>query len=151
MIHMTFQHTLVYGLLTLALVALWLPAKETKYVPVRLWQILCLAALGCGVLFGNVRLLGLPLITIFGISCYCTGSEQYTKFVRIIAGTIMLLLSVALSQHIVPGFHNPKIIDNIIISEGGIPYSRYLNFDKTLVGLFVLGFTVKNLLSKPQA
>lgn len=149
---MSLHDALTYGLLTLALIALWLPIKETSTTSVRPWQALCLAALGCGVLFGQVQLLGLLPIAILGISCYCTGSAQYSKSVRIIAGTIMLLLSIALSLHLVPGFSNPKVIDKVILSKGAIPYSKYLNFDKTLVGLFVLGFTFNKLLARrPQA
>ena len=151
MVSMTFHHTLTYGLLSLSLIALWLPAKETKRFPVRLWHIFCVAALGCGLLFGDVQLSGLLSIAILGVSCYCTASEQFTKPVRIIAGTIMFVLSVGLSLHVVPGFSNPKVVVNVIVSEGGIPYSKHLNFDKTLVGLFLLGFTCKSLLSKPQA
>ncbi|MCI5223123.1 MAG: CPBP family intramembrane metalloprotease [Candidatus Electrothrix sp. AR4] len=142
---------MTYGFLSLSLIALWLPAKETKRFSIRLWHIFCIAALGCGLLFGNVQLSGLFAIAILGISCYCAASELYTKSVRIIAGTVMLVLSVGLSLHVVPGFSNPKVVANIILSKGGIPYSKYLNFDKIFVGLFVLGFTCKNLLSTPQA
>ncbi len=151
MVGMTFHHTLTYGLLSLSLIALWLPAKKIKRFPVRLWHIFCVAALGCGLLFGDVQLPGLLSIAILGASCYCAASEQYTKSVRVIAGTIMFVLSVGLSLHVAPGFSNPKVVANVILSEGGIPYSKHLNFDKTIVGLFLLGFTCKNLLSKPQA
>ena len=151
MVDITFHHTLTYGFLSLSLIALWLPAKETERFPIRLWHIFCVAALGCGLLFGNVRLPGLLAIVVFGISCYCTASEHYTKLVRIIAGTIMLVLALGLSLHVVPGFSNPKVIANLILSEGGIPYSKYLNFDKIMMGLFLLGLTCKNLLSTPQA
>ena len=148
---LTWQHLLTYGLLTFALAVLWLPAKEIKAIPLRLWQLLCLAALACGLLFGYIQPIGLLPITVLALSCYCTGFARYPKSVRIIAGTVMLLLSVALSQHLVPGFANPKIIDSMILSKGGSPYSRYLNFDKILVGLFILGFTFNNLLATPQA
>ncbi|MCI5157699.1 MAG: hypothetical protein D3906_04525, partial [Candidatus Electrothrix sp. AUS1_2] len=152
MIQITLHNALTYGLLTLALIALWLPIKEIKNTPVRLWQALCLAALGSGLLFGHVQFPGLVPTAILAISCYCTGSEQYSKPVRIIAGTIMLLLSIALSLHLVPGFSNPKVIDKVILSKGAVPYSKYLNFDKALIGLFVLGFTFNNLLAKrPRA
>ncbi len=106
--HITWQHILTYGLLTLALAVLWLPAKEIQAIPLRLWQLLCLAALACGLLFGYVQPIGLFPVTFFAAVCYCTGSARYSKPVRIIAGTIMLLFSVVLSQHLVPGFANPK-------------------------------------------
>ncbi len=35
---------------------------------------------------------------------------------------------------------NPKIIDSLVISEDVIPYTKYLNFDKALIGLFILAF-----------
>ena len=148
---MTFHHTLTFGLLSLSLIALWLPAKETKRYPVRLWHIFCVAALGCGLLQGDVQLSGFLSIAILGVSCYCTASERYAKYVRIIAGMIMFVLSVGLSLHVVPGFSNPKVVVNAFLSEGGVPYSKHLNFDKTLVGLFLLGFTCKNLLLTAQA
>ena len=151
MVHMTFQHTLTYGLLSLALIALWFPPKTPKPIPVRLWHILSVVALGCGMVFGNVQLPGLFAIVILRITCYCTTVEHYATSVRIIAGTIMFALSLCLLLHVVPGFLNPKIVTDVIVSKGGIPYSQHLNFDKTFVGLFILGFTCRNLLSKPQA
>lgn len=151
MVHMTVQHTLTYGFLSLALIALWFPTNDMKRFPVRLWHIFCLAALGCGVVFGNVYLLGMLSIIILGLSCYWTASEQATLSVRFVAGTVMLVLAVALSLHLIPGFSNPQVVTNVIISEGAIPYSKYLNFDKTIVGLFVVGFTCKHRLSKPNA
>ncbi|MCP4158777.1 MAG: CPBP family intramembrane metalloprotease [Deltaproteobacteria bacterium] len=143
---MTLQNSFVYGLLTLALISLWLP-KKTDLFSIRIWYIFCAAAIGGGLLFGYLQLSGVVSIFILGISCYLAGSEQQIKPVRIIAGCLMFVLSVGLTMHIIPGFSNPKVIEGVVISEGGIPYSKYLNFDKTVVGLFIIGLTFNNLLS----
>ncbi len=150
MVNMTLQNSLVYGLLTLALIGLWLPKRFESFFLIHIWYILCAAAIGGGLLFGSLQPLGVLPIIILGISCYLTSSEKQTKPVRIIAGCVMLALSVGLSLHKIPGFSNPKVLVNVIVSKGGIPYSKYLNFDKTIVGLFIIGLTFKNLLSPPR-
>ena len=38
------------------------------------------------------------------------------------------------------GFHNYKFIDSLKITSDAVPYSLYFNFDKTLAGIFILGF-----------
>jgi hypothetical protein len=43
------------------------------------------------------------------------------------------------------------VVADAILSQNGTPYSKYLNFDKAVVGLFVLGFTFQNVLSTLQA
>jgi membrane protease YdiL (CAAX protease family) len=42
--------------------------------------------------------------------------------------------------HQLPGFNNPRVISNAMFSPDAIPFRLHLNFDKTLVGLFILGF-----------
>ena len=61
---------------------------------------------------------------------------------------LAIILSVLLAAHIIPGFNNWKILDNVSLSEISQPYSMYLNMDKTFVGLIILGLgfpLVKNL------
>ncbi len=118
---------------------------------VRLWHILCSAAIGFGLLFGFVHVPGLFPITLLAIVCYIFSREQQPLIVRVIAGIGILILSAGLFVHVIPGFSNPKVIAGVALSQGGTPYTRYLNFDKTLVGLFILGFTFTNLLTTPRA
>ena len=51
----------------------------------------------------------------------------------------MLSLCAALLLHAVPGFDNPRVLDAVLVSPDAVPYTKYLNFDKGVVGLFVLG------------
>jgi membrane protease YdiL (CAAX protease family) len=42
--------------------------------------------------------------------------------------------------HQLPGFNNPRVISNAMFSPDAIPFRLHLNFDKTMVGIFLLGF-----------
>ena len=48
-------------------------------------------------------------------------------------------LSLLLGLHLLPGFSNPAIIRDVLMSPGAQPYSQYVNFDKTLGGVLLLG------------
>jgi membrane protease YdiL (CAAX protease family) len=148
---MTNPVIITYGLLTLSLIALWVPIKANLFRTIHLWQVLCVGAIGCGLLFGFVHIIGVLPIIGLAIACYIVVQEQLSPIIRIVAGIGVFILSVGLSVHIMPGFSNPKVIVDVVFSKGGIPFSKHLNFDKTVVGLFLLGFTFKNLLSTPRA
>jgi membrane protease YdiL (CAAX protease family) len=51
----------------------------------------------------------------------------------------IIVLGVLLGMHALPGFHNWLVLDKVVLSSGAEPYTLYLNFDKTLVGIFILG------------
>jgi membrane protease YdiL (CAAX protease family) len=87
-----------------------------------------------------IRFTGLIVIILFGAACYAVSREQYHHILRIAAGVFVILLSAGMLAHIVPGFSNPKIISGIKLSADAIPYTKYLNFDKTIAGLFILAF-----------
>jgi membrane protease YdiL (CAAX protease family) len=42
--------------------------------------------------------------------------------------------------HQLPGFSNPRVLTNLRFSPDSIPYSLYLNFDKTAAGILLLGW-----------
>ena len=48
-------------------------------------------------------------------------------------------LSLLLGLHLLPGFSNPALIRDVVLSPEARPYSQYLNFDKTLGGVLLLG------------
>lgn len=146
MIDITLSHTLVYGSLSLALITIWLP--KTKGF-LQAWHIMFLVSLGLALVYGYVQPIALLSISVFGLVCYWTGSEQYNLPIRTIAGILMLALCAGFFLHIIPGFSNPKVVDAVVITEGAIPYSKYLNFDKATIGLFVLGFTIPLLSARP--
>ena len=50
-----------------------------------------------------------------------------------------VVLSLLLGLHLLPGFSNPVVIRDAVLAPDAQPYTQYLNFDKTLGGLLLLG------------
>jgi membrane protease YdiL (CAAX protease family) len=62
----------------------------------------------------------------------------------------MLLVCGGLMLHVMPGFNNPIVISERIVSPGGVPYTKYLNFDKAVAGLFLVGLYAPDLFARHQ-
>ncbi|AOI95043.1 CPBP family intramembrane glutamic endopeptidase [Burkholderia sp. LA-2-3-30-S1-D2] len=58
--------------------------------------------------------------------------------VRIGAHVVFAALAIALTLHLIPGFHNPRVIAPTRFTPDAVPFTMYLNFDKPLVGLWLL-------------
>jgi len=43
-----------------------------------------------------------------------------------------------LAVHAMSGFQNPIVLRTVVLSPGALPYTQYVNFDKTLAGVLVL-------------
>jgi membrane protease YdiL (CAAX protease family) len=56
---------------------------------------------------------------------------------------IFLFMAVALSHHMLPGFNNLIVFDKVQFSPDSAPFTMYLNFDKTVVGIFIYLFLLK--------
>jgi membrane protease YdiL (CAAX protease family) len=50
----------------------------------------------------------------------------------------MLGMCAGLMLHVLPGFNNPQVLSGVVLSPGGAPYTKYLNVDKLIAGLFLL-------------
>jgi membrane protease YdiL (CAAX protease family) len=130
-----------YALLTLSIVALWL-GGDARASPVRRYAWLvafaasCVAALSAGIM----RPMGLLWIVLFAAATWRFARSTTPRWERIAACIAMVILAAGLMAHQLPGFDNPRVIPPSTLSEAGIPYRLHLNFDKTAVGVFVLGF-----------
>lgn len=58
---------------------------------------------------------------------------------RAIYAAVAVLVCLVLALHVGPGFHNPAVLRDAVLSPGAIPYSQYANFDKGLAGVLILG------------
>ena len=149
-----------YTLLAVAILSLWLPGGATPSLRF-LWLVPFVAAVATGLASGILRPLALLWISILAFATYafCRGTHagpsdrdrprsrmtQRPKAVtlpggRIFGAVIIMMLAAGLMAHQLPGFNNPLVISNTTFSADAIPFRLHLNFDKTLVGLFVLGF-----------
>jgi uncharacterized protein len=124
-----------YLLLYAAVLCLWLPKK--RHVPV--WAVVFAVATCVGLITGHVDVVGLVWMALLLWVTYGLQCPTLSIFVRVLSAFIFLILAVGLQLHLLPGFHNLRVLNNVHVSQQGIPFSLYLNFDKTTVGIFILG------------
>jgi len=126
-----------YVALLLAVLGLWI--GRTAWI----------AALVLAVVLGYVAhvLYGPAVAWIAAFAGACIGFDRarlaaprLRGVFKALAATGILVLGVLLGMHALPGFHNFLALDNVVLSSGAAPYTLYLNFDKTLVGICILGF-----------
>lgn len=65
-----------------------------------------------------------------------TGAHRLAKA---IAAVGVLAVGILLGTHSLPGFHNFRVAHEVTLSPGATPYTLYLNFDKTMVGVLIIG------------
>ncbi len=140
---MTFDYTLLlnskiclfsYILLSASIISLWFKKK-----PLIFGSLLCVAIL-FALLAHRLQWPVLFFIAFFaGVNYLAFNITQ--RSVRILSSIIVLICSILLWLHQIPGFSNWLIAKNLFISIDAIPFTLFLNFDKPLIGLFILGFS----------
>ncbi|WP_341752529.1 MULTISPECIES: CPBP family intramembrane glutamic endopeptidase [unclassified Candidatus Tisiphia] len=56
--------------------------------------------------------------------------------------SLVLVLGLTLELHLIPGFDNLLVLDKIQFTPDALPFTLYLNLDKTIVGLIIIGLTL---------
>lgn len=127
-----------FAALTLALILLWAP-RVSRSPSAGVWWIGPLVvALGAALAVGLLDARGLAVLALYAAACRLAGHTT-SRFIAVIAHVVMLVVAAGLLLHIVPGFDNPLVLNGVILSPGSEPYTKYLNFDKGVAGLFLLG------------
>lgn len=94
------------------------------------------------------RIIDVRALTFLGILVIITvihiNFSSKSKILSIMLEILLLLMSVGLMLHVIPGFHNPIILDNVRAGPESRPFSMYYNFDKALIP-FVLIICMKSL------
>ena len=127
-----------YALLFAAVLCLWAGSTESPVVRRLLWTLPLLGAVVAGLANGIVLPIALVWIGALAIATfgYATSTSRLTCAA---SATGVVLVSAGLMAHQLPGFNNPEIIARTRFSADAIPFRLHLNFDKTLVGLFIVG------------
>ena len=133
---------LPYALLALSILSLWI--KRHFFI----WGGLLLLAIIAAIIKGNIQAIALIPIIALGALYYLFFHFKKQHY-RIWFGILAILLSTAFSLHYIPGFKNLEIVHQYKLTTDAIPFSLYLNFDKTLIGLFILGFGFSYVNTKP--
>lgn len=65
--------------------------------------------------------------------------DLYARFpwTEWVADPLVIVACLTFFVHAVPGFNNTKIIDAMVMSTGGVPFSMYLNLDKTAAAIIL--------------
>ncbi len=124
--------------MTLACLALWAAPASGSPHRRRLWTFPFAIALVAALAGGIVDVRGVLVLLVYAVACRAA-SQAAGAAPRAVAQVLLLLVCGGLMLHVMPGFHNPVVINAVVLSPGGVPYTKYLNFDKAVAGLFLLG------------
>lgn len=120
-----------------SLVSCWRPGS--------IWMALVAATLAAGYLSGIYSGPAALWIVLLGLAArlYTSGKRMPEGWRRVIARTAgisgIVLISLALGLHLLPGVSNRQLISNTLLTPDAAPYSVWLSFDETLAGIVVLG------------
>jgi membrane protease YdiL (CAAX protease family) len=137
---------LSYGFLCLSVVLLWLPGNDK----IPSWSFALLISIILGLISHQLELVAIIPIIFLALAVYYSQAGKTHAFVHLIAKIIIIVLSVGLVTHQFPGFHNLNVLDHVYISTNAIPFTLYLNYDKTVVGIIILGITAHLISSKKE-
>lgn len=129
-----------FGLLSLSIAALWVRIPGRLFTAIGSWTVPFLLSLGFALDGDYVSPRGLIFIVLFGLVCWLYVEYRQRGLIRWFTGVMIILLSAGFMVHILPGFSSYQAIPGTVLSPGAIPYARYINYDKPLIGLFLLGF-----------
>lgn len=132
---------LTYGLLFLTVISLWLPS----YKNMPLWPTLLTASLSAGLLSSRLQLIGLGSIAMLVVFAFGLQKKSMNQWLRILSGLAVLLFAALLEIHALPGFHNLKVLNQVMVSQHGIPFSLYWNIDKVAVGILIIGMLTQRI------
>jgi membrane protease YdiL (CAAX protease family) len=107
----------------------------------RVWATVCVAACAAALIAGMVDVRGLIAIGTLAALCIWARRETRPPW-TIVANASMIAPCAAFFVHVLPGFENPRVVDALVLGPGSLPYTKYLNFDKGIAGLFLLGLVV---------
>lgn len=131
---MTPLATAAYALLAAAIVSVWWPARVGR-VPVwaGVFALACAAALAARVLQPT------GLVALLALAALLWPAKRAERApVRIFATGLAAVYVLLLSLHVVPGFANVRVLDQVRFTADAAPFTLYLNFDKGAAGLLVI-------------
>jgi membrane protease YdiL (CAAX protease family) len=128
----------VFASLAVAMAALWAPRVSAAPHAASWWVLPFAAALLLAQAHGVVDTRGLVAIFLLTTACRI-GAHAPDGALRGFALAVLLAMSTALLLHAVPGFANPRVLDGVTLSADSAPYTKFLNFDKGVLGIVLLG------------
>jgi len=122
--------------LTLAFISLWV--KKNPFI----WGGFLVCSIIFGFFAGVVGYVGILAILVLGVLVWLL--RHLEGWGRVVGVAVVFVFCLMMWFHFVPGFSNWKIADEVI-SPGAYPYALWLNFDKPIGPLFLLGFVIPTI------
>jgi membrane protease YdiL (CAAX protease family) len=127
--------SLCYFFLFLSVVLLWFPGKGK----IPRWAQSLFVSVFFGLWSRQLEWSALISLLLFASAAYYSQAPRTSSGRRVAATSLVLFLSLALAIHQLPGFNSLQVLDHVYFTTDALSYSLYLNFDKTVIGLFILG------------
>lgn len=93
---------------------------------------------------GRLEWFVIPGVVAMG-GLFYYGLNGKRKILRGVCFLLALGSALAVSLMHLPGIHNWRVIEKLSLAQDTIPYTMYLNLDKSLIGLFFIWFSVFSL------
>ena len=144
--------------LTVAMILVWSRRISSSTLAAWAWLIPAALAVVMAVVAGVIEPLGILLLGVLGAACGAAAGaacperrvEGANPALRRSAHVIMLVIAAGLMLHALPGFHNPVVVDRVVLGPGATPYTKYLNFDKGMAGLLLLAVYLRQLPARDE-
>jgi membrane protease YdiL (CAAX protease family) len=97
---------------------------------------------------GQVQPIALIWIFGSGLCLWATNRAKLSRRARWAAGFGFCIVALLMANHALPGFNNLRVFDHVRFSPESAPFTMYLNFDKTALGLLTYLLFVTTIDSK---
>jgi uncharacterized protein len=124
--------------LALPWIAIFLAALAVWFPRLRAFSLgACALGYAGGFLTGQLAPIAIGPLALLAAAAYLVRPGQPAT-VRVSGHLLFVVLAVALTLHWLPGFHNPRVIGPERFTPDAVPFTMYLNFDKPLVGFWLM-------------
>ncbi|PKH87866.1 CPBP family intramembrane glutamic endopeptidase [Colwellia sp. Bg11-28] len=120
----------------------------TAFVKPKLWPFGLVCTLISGLFYNAIDLVGLGVVTLLlAMSYYAKkistkpssnpSNKLWNRRINTVITALVIISCIALAAHLLPGFNNLQVLNDVEKSINSMPFTLYLNFDKPMI-LFVL-------------
>jgi uncharacterized protein len=143
---MPFTHLL----LAISVVAVWLPTFRIANRAMSVWPFVFACAFIGGLWSGYLTPAAFIGAGLLLAAIHIVRREKISKALHTLAVFATLVVSLALALHLLPGFDNPRLAMDLVFSADSVPFTQYANFDKALVGIFLLALVCERCATRAQ-
>src|SRR5690606_26297810 len=118
-----------FVVLSVAMVLVWGRRIGSSTLAAWAWLIPAVLAVVTAAVAGVIEPTGVLLLVVLGAACGAAAGAAGPAL-RAGAHVVVLVVVAGLMLHALPGFHNPVVVDRVVLGPGAAPYTKYLNFDK---------------------